>query len=250
MDTQTVEGKVKSPPEGITSQVATAPEESEAGLRPGEGKKAGLLANLLFGLYALPVAWVRRLIRGALIALEGDEFRSLTLRRIFAVYHQVEVGMYSHGGCFILDALPPGTRVGRFCSIHRQARAFNANHPMNLRSTHAIFFNPLLGYAKSDIIPRSRLTIGHDVWIGCGAILLPSVTSIGDGAVIGAGAVVNKNIPPYAIVVGNPGQVVRYRFSKETIQQVQASRWWEKSIEELLPELEQFQVPLEGDQVR
>ncbi len=64
-------------------------------------------------------------------------------------------------------------------------------------------------------------------------------------AVIGAGAIVNQDVPPYAIMVGNPARVVRYRFSPEIIRQLEDSRWWEKSIEEHLPEFDSFQNPLE-----
>ena len=77
---------------------------------------------------------------------------------------------------------------------------------------------------------------------------MPSVSTIGDGAVVAAGAVVNKNVPPYAVVCGNPARVVRYRFSEETIRELQYSRWWEKSIEELRPSMKEFQYPLETDQ--
>jgi acetyltransferase-like isoleucine patch superfamily enzyme len=77
------------------------------------------------------------------------------------------------------------------------------------------------------------LSIGNDVWIGQNAIILPSVARIGDGAVIGAGAVVTKDVEPYSIVVGNPARLLRYRFSQETIVKLQESRWWEKSVGEL-----------------
>lgn len=67
--------------------------------------------------------------------------------------------------------------------------------------------------------------IGNDVWIGAGAIILHKV-SIADGAVIGTGAVVTKDIPPYAIAVGNPAKVIRYRFSDEYIKQLLDIQWW------------------------
>ena len=73
---------------------------------------------------------------------------------------------------------------------------------------------------------RGDITIGNDVWIGRGATVLSGVT-VADGAVIGAGAVVAKDVPPYAIVVGNPARVVRYRFSDEVIEALLRIRWWE-----------------------
>lgn len=63
------------------------------------------------------------------------------------------------------------------------------------------------------------------------------------GAVIGAGSVVTKNVPPFAVVAGNPAQILRYRFPKEIIKELIASQWWEKSIEEIKPGIYEFQHP-------
>ena len=73
------------------------------------------------------------------------------------------------------------------------------------------------------------VTIGNDVWIGRGAIVLSGVT-IGDGAIIGAGAVVSKDIPPYAVAVGNPIRIIRYRTTKENIDELLKIKWWNFSI--------------------
>ena len=81
--------------------------------------------------------------------------------------------------------------------------------------------------------------------------MLNTVSSIGHGAVIGAGSVVHKDVPPYAVVVGHPVRIVRYRFSNDIIEELLAEQWWEKSFEELKAEgLERFQVPLEGGTLR
>jgi acetyltransferase-like isoleucine patch superfamily enzyme len=190
------------------------------------------------------------MLRSLVTRLEGGEMFSRTLRRIFRQYHGVDVGLYTHGGCFVPNNMAPGVVIGRYCSIAVTAYAFTRNHPMDLRSSHAVFFNPLLGFADSEIVPRGRLVVGNDVWIGHNAVVLPSVSSIADGAVVSAGAVVNKNIPPYAVVAGNPCRVVRYRFSDSVISDLLASRWWEQPLGALLPRLPEFQTPLEGDPVR
>jgi serine acetyltransferase len=70
--------------------------------------------------------------------------------------------------------------------------------------------------------------------------ILPAVTSIGDGAVIAAGSVVVKDVPPFAVVGGNPAKLIKFRFSTETIQRIASSRWWEKAIEELMKDEEGF----------
>lgn len=73
---------------------------------------------------------------------------------------------------------------------------------------------------------KGDVVIGNDVWIGTEALILSGVT-IGDGAVIGAGAIVARDVPPYAIVVGNPSQIIKYRFDPKTIQRLLAINWWE-----------------------
>lgn len=72
----------------------------------------------------------------------------------------------------------------------------------------------------------NKRTIGHDVWIGRNAILLPKVHNIGNGAIIGAGAVVTHDVEPYSIVAGNPAKIIKYRFSKSQIEKLESSEWW------------------------
>lgn len=75
--------------------------------------------------------------------------------------------------------------------------------------------------------------IGNDVWIGCKCIILPGV-NVGNGAVVAAGSVVTKSIPPYAVVGGNPCKFIKWRFDKETINKLEASKWYEKDPEEII----------------
>ncbi|TGV65023.1 CatB-related O-acetyltransferase, partial [Mesorhizobium sp. M00.F.Ca.ET.158.01.1.1] len=75
---------------------------------------------------------------------------------------------------------------------------------------------------------KGPITVGHDVWIGARAIILSGVT-IGNGAVIGAGAIVTGGIPPYAIAVGNPARILRYRFAPDVIDRLQSLKWWDWS---------------------
>lgn len=79
---------------------------------------------------------------------------------------------------------------------------------------------------------RGDTIAGNDVWIGQNAAILPGV-HIGDGAIIGANAVVSKDVPPYAIAVGNPAIVKKYRFDEETIDLLLKLKWWDKNIEEV-----------------
>ena len=89
------------------------------------------------------------------------------------------------------------------------------------------------------------LVIGNDVWIGDSVKIMAQVTNIGDGAVIGAGSVITKNVPPYAVAVGYPARIVRYRFSEEVIEKLLEDKWWEKDIEQIKPNIKEYQQPYE-----
>lgn len=90
----------------------------------------------------------------------------------------------------------------------------------------------LLGHPRS----KGDVVIGNDVWIGLEALICSGV-EIGDGAVIGARAVVTRDVPPYAIVAGNPGRVVRYRFSQDIIEALLRIRWWDWPDEKITLEM-------------
>jgi acetyltransferase-like isoleucine patch superfamily enzyme len=98
---------------------------------------------------------------------------------------------------------------------------------------------------KNKIEERKEINIGNDVFIGANVVVLDGV-NIGDGAVIGAGAVVSKDIPPYAIAVGCPIQIKKYRFEKETINHLIKLKWWDwdfdrlKSVEDSFFDVETF----------
>ncbi|MBZ8140321.1 chloramphenicol acetyltransferase [Rubrivivax gelatinosus] len=168
-----------------------------------------------------------RLDQRRLRRLLADQFESAELRREFAQRHDIVVGLYSYG-CFDATRIARGTRVGRYCSFAPTAAIFNGNHGMEFISLHPYLYNPALGVVARETIRRNRCVIEDDVWIGHNAVVLPSVSCIGRGAVIGAGTVVVADVPRYAVVVGNPGRVKRYRFTPEVIEQVEATRWWER----------------------
>lgn len=87
--------------------------------------------------------------------------------------------------------------------------------------------------SQNNAKPRGKKTsIGSDYWVGNNSVIMSGI-DIGHGAVIGAGTVITKDVPPYAIVVGNPGKILRYRFSKEVIEQLLHLKWWEKDLSEI-----------------
>jgi len=88
---------------------------------------------------------------------------STTLRKIFSKYHNVEIGLYSYGGCFEPGAIAPFTKIGRYCSFAEGVRIFNGNHPLEFKSMHPFFYNPIFRYVHKELIERNQLTIGNDV---------------------------------------------------------------------------------------
>ena len=127
--------------------------------------------------------------------------------------------------------------IGSFCSFAVNITIAGGNHPLDYLSTHAFLYYKKFQFVKEnrDINQDAnckKINIGNDVWVGVNAIILPGVT-IGDGAVIASGAVVNKDVPPYAIVGGVPAKVIKYRFSEEKIQELLELQWWDWSDEKI-----------------
>lgn len=205
------------------------------------------LVKLCLALYKIENSYLRKLIRMILIRRWGAEMYSLVLRKIFKKYHQIEIGLYSYG-LFSMDlspvvGLPRGTIVGRYTSVGGGLVVLNGSHPIKRMSSHPFFFNSDFGFVSTRLNKRrSTLVIGNDVYIGANVTIMPSVTEIGDGAVIAAGSVVLKNVTPYAVVGGNPAKIIKYRFTPEVIEKIQGSKWWEKNIEELRANEQEFYV--------
>ena len=145
--------------------------------------------------------------------------------------HSISHSTIGKGSYVGYNALISNTTIGKFCSIGPNLSCGWGMHPISGISTSPAFFSTMkqagFTYSKTDKFEeRKRITIGNDVFIGWNVTILDGVT-IGDGAVIGAGAVVSKDIPPYAIAVGCPIQIVKYRFSQEKIDALLASNWWD-----------------------
>jgi hypothetical protein len=124
------------------------------------------------------------------------------------------------------------TTIGKFCSIAAHTRINPGNHPLDrVMLSHVGYRSSAYGLGPDDAgffdwRRSAPVTLGHDVWIGHGAIVLPGV-SIGSGAAIGAGTVVTKDVPPFAVVVGNPGRVLRLRFPEAVVERLLAIAWWD-----------------------
>lgn len=216
-----------------------------------EGKASLGFPLLITGLYALARSRrVRAMLRRLALRLEGGAMYSLTVRGIYRRFHNLDVGLYTIGPCEAgPDLLDSGTTIGRYCSIYYTVRTITRDYPAFANARHGLFFDPALGLPPNTGTPETRLEIGHDVFIGHNSVILPTARSIGDGAFIGAGSVVQSPVPPYAVVMGNPARVVRYRFSEPLIKELLESKWWLKAAGELTRELADFRRPLEGDAI-
>lgn len=202
-------------------------------------KEPEWLVKLFYNIYRFQNRYLRKIIRAVLLRREGAELYSRILRKIYAKYHGVIVGMYSYGAFH--QILPSGMVIGRYCSMPRNLLVINGSHPISHQSCHPFFFNPVFGYVDKLLIERrTKLIIGNDVYIGLEVTIMPAVTNIGDGSVIAAGSVIVKDVPPFAIVGGNPAKIIRYRFSQKTIDEITKSAWWEKNIEELKKDEQKF----------
>lgn len=134
--------------------------------------------------------------------------------------------------------------IGKFCSIACGAKfLFNsANHTLSSLSTYPFpLFFEAWDLEKRDVTDawdnKGDIVVGNDVWIGYEAVILAGVT-IGDGAIVGARAVVTKDVPPYTIVGGIPAKPIRKRFSNETIHALLKMQWWnwpEEKIRKNIP---------------
>lgn len=120
------------------------------------------------------------------------------------------------------------TKVGSFTSISWGVSIGAAEHDFTKITSHTFLYNSY-DDLNDNVVYYDRFagetTIGNDVWIGCNSTVLRGVR-IGDGAVVGANTIVTKDVPPYAIVVGNPGRIIKYRFDEEIILKLLQIEWW------------------------
>ncbi|MBZ4021091.1 acetyltransferase [Rhodobacter sp. TJ_12] len=173
---------------------------------------------------------------------DGQVHEQTVFLRAALDHPNIEAGDYSY--CTDFDTAPalaqrlapylyPGApehlRIGRFCALAHGVRFITASamHPMQGLSSY-----PFRIFSGMDLAPyvqeagaHGDTVVGHDVWLGYEARVMPGVT-IGNGAIVASCAVVSRDVPPYAVVAGNPARVVRLRFAPEVVARLQKLAWW------------------------
>lgn len=161
------------------------------------------------------------------------------------VLREVAVGDFSY---FERHAEAIYTEVGKFCSIAANTRLNALEHPVERITQHKISYRPneyFRFHGVDEAFRRrrqeKRVIVGNDVWIGHGAVVLPGV-KIGNGAVIGANAVVTKDVAPYEIVAGVAARRIRMRFPDEIIARIEQLEWWDWPVERLFEAIPDMQA--------
>ncbi|KNH10618.1 hypothetical protein ACS79_21540 [Vibrio lentus] len=165
----------------------------------------------------------------------------ISVRAFVSNNNNISKGVRIADGCRVFDskvgvnsyladhACLTKTNLGAYSSIGPSVKVNLGNHPVELVSTSPSTFSNTTSNRYSQF---EEVFIGNDVWIGANVLVKGGVT-ISDGAVIGAGSYVNKDVPPYAIVVGSPAKVIKYRFSEDKIKAFLKIKWWEWDVKKI-----------------
>jgi len=172
---------------------------------------------------------------------------SVPLTRDALGHSGFEIGEFSYGIPTVWSWGEPATLViGKFCSFAGEINILlGGNHRVDWVTTYpfsAINQWPEAAHIQGHPATNGDVTIGNDVWIGYRATILSGVT-IGDGAVVGANALVTRDVPPYAIVGGNPAATIRMRFPDDIIKRLLEVCWWNWDVERIRRQLPLLMQP-------
>ena len=136
--------------------------------------------------------------------------------------------------------------IGNYSVIAKDCEIGLGVHPTHYLSCHSIFYkNSPWGFHPEWVKPMDNIDkithVGHDVWIGAKSIIMDGV-SIGNGAIIAAGSVVTKDVPPYAVMGGAPAKIIKYKFQQDVINRLEEIQWWNLPDEEITKRVELFHI--------
>jgi len=160
------------------------------------------------------------------------------------VVKKVTIGEYTYGlndKNFVLWEEDANIRIGKFCSFANGVNIFGGgeHNYKNVTTFPLIKKFGLTSSSIKDVYTKGDVIIKNDVWVGRDALILSGLT-IGNGAVIGARTLVSKYIPDYAIAIGNPMKIIKYRFTNQQIVQLLSIRWWDWDINKIIDNIELF----------
>lgn len=161
----------------------------------------------------------------------------------YAFVYESELSRYSSIG---RGAVIRNAKLGSFCSISWNATIGATPHNHALMATHAFHYIKSFGFVGKDKRIVLPVTVGNDVWVGANAVIMPGL-NIGDGVVIGAGSVVTKDVPSYAIVAGVPARVIKFRFEKDVVAELLKIKWWDWDIKKIQINMDLFRMPITID---
>jgi acetyltransferase-like isoleucine patch superfamily enzyme len=170
-------------------------------------------------------------------------------RALMKEYLDVEIGRMTYGAYRVDGTIAPGTRIGSFCSIAEGARLGGSNHPQGYVSTHPFQYLSNRGFVPEDNGSLMRemnapVVIEDDVWVCANAVVVAGVT-VGRGSIVGAGAVVTRDVPPYSITLGVPAKVIGTRLPEDQIEPLLGIDWPSWDDETLRERLGSFYQPEE-----
>lgn len=181
-----------------------------------------------------------------------DRFCNFEGENFFARKSNINSSYFGFASYTGVNARISNTYVGRYTCIAPDVQIVTGTHPIgNFVSVHPCFYSErgagftyikeqkFQEYKYADAGNKFSVIIGNDVWLGTAAKIMEGVT-VGDGAVVAAGAVVTKDVPPYAIVGGIPAKVIKYRFPEDEIEYLLKLRWWDKDKEWIKEHAEYF----------
>ena len=174
---------------------------------------------------------------------DRSKFTKTSALGSFVRLYNVQLGSYSsiRDNSKVLNA-----EIGNYSVIAKECIIGLGVHPTNYLTCHSIFYkNSPWGFHPEWVKPIENLVrvthIGNDVWIGARSMIMDGV-SIGNGAIVAAGAVVTKDVPPYAVVGGAPAKVIKYRYPQEVIDRLEEIKWWNLPDEEITEKIDLFHI--------
>ena len=121
--------------------------------------------------------------------------------------------------------------IGKYCALGGEIRLITSNHDIKTLNLQYALQRRISQHSFHS--PKKNVQIGNNVWIGDCAIVLPGV-HIGDGAVVGAGSVVTKDVPPFSVFAGNPARIITYRYSTEIVNILSSLKWWDWPVPKMI----------------